>query len=230
MSMNKRTYSDLVTDEAKRHLNGLLNSTQNVEAYRANMTALGGLLASSLLSKLNPQDESLLVSTAEDADYLLKGVADLLHSQGLKTKLAVFWNNHYQVPGTQQSVAPIVHKFIEPSAEDIKNIIIVKSVMSGSCVVRTNMLSLLNRVKSAENIFILAPVVHLNSEQSLKEEFSSEISDKFSFVYFAKDAERADNGEVIPGIGGQVYELLGLQKQPALTGYMPSIVEKMAFI
>lgn len=227
--MNNRAYSDIASEDAKQHLNNLLNNTHNVEAYRESMVALGGLLVSSFVENLNNQDECLLVSTAEDADYLLKGVADLLRSRSLTTKLAVFWNNHYQVPGTQQSVAPIVQKFIEPGADRVKNIIIVKSVMSGSCVVRTNMLSLLSQVKTAENIFILAPVVHANSEQSLKKEFPAEISEKFNFVYFAKDEEKAEDGEVIPGIGGQIYELLGLQKQPALTGYMPSIVEKLAF-
>jgi hypothetical protein len=45
-------------------------------------------------------------------------------------------------------------------------------------------------------------------------------------VYFAKDSQKDSNsGEVIPGIVGQVYELLGLVNQPALTSYMPKTVE-----
>ena len=81
-----------------------------------------------------------------------------------------------------------------------------------------------------KQIFIVAPVVHKNSEASLIKEFPHDISSKFNFVYFAKDAQKDSySGEVIPGIGGQVYELLGLVKQPALTNYMPKVVEKLAF-
>ena len=40
------------------------------------------------------------------------------------------------------------------------------------------------------------------------------------------DDERTVEGEVVPGIGGQVYELLGIDNQPVLTGYMPNLVKK----
>lgn len=229
MGIKNRTYSNIANHLAKDHLQGLLESKTNPRAYREHMKELGKLLAESLVQDLNKSENCLIISTAEDADFLQAGVESVLKQNQISTKLAVFWNNHYQLP-TKGSVAPIVHKFIEPGFEQADNIIIVKSVMSGSCVVRTNLIAMLSQIKNSKKIFIVAPVVHKNSEISLIKEFPCDISSKFNFVYFAKDSQKDSNsGEVIPGIGGQVYELLGLVKQPALTNYMPKAVEKLAF-
>ncbi|UNW04299.1 MULTISPECIES: hypothetical protein [Acinetobacter] len=227
--MNERTYSNIANSLAKDHLQGLLDSKNNPSDYRVHMEELGKLLAESLVPKLRQSNKCLVISTAEDADFLQAGVKSVLNQNQIANKLAVFWNNHYQLP-SKDSVAPIVHKFIEPGFEQADNVIIVKSVMSGSCVVRTNLIAMLNQIKNAKQIFIVSPVIHKNSEKSLIKEFPFEISSKFHFVYFAKDSQKDKNsGEVIPGIGGQVYELLGLVKQPALTSYMPESVERLAF-
>ena len=217
MGMNERTYSNIANSLAKDHLQGLLDSKNNPSDYRVHM------------EELRQSNKCLVISTAEDADFLQAGVKSVLNQNQIANKLAVFWNNHYQLP-SKDSVAPIVHKFIEPGFEQADNVIIVKSVMSGSCVVRTNLIAMLNQIKNAKQIFIVSPVIHKNSEKSLIKEFPFEISSKFHFVYFAKDSQKDKNsGEVIPGIGGQVYELLGLVKQPALTSYMPESVERLAF-
>ena len=229
MDMNERTYTKIANNLAKEHLQGLLDSKRDPRDYRMHMEGLGRLLAESLVDNLNKSEKCLVISTAEDADFLQAGVKNVLESNDIQTKLAVFWNNHYQLP-SNDSVAPIVHKFIEPGFEDSEYVIIVKSVMSGSCVVRTNLIAMLSQIKKAKGIFIVAPVIHKNSEKSLCKEFPSEISSKFNFVYFANDAQKDKlSGEVIPGIGGQVYELLGLEKQPVLTGYIPNIVQRLAF-
>ena len=229
MGMNERTYSSIANNLAKDHLQGLLDSKNNPRDYRVHMQELGKLLAESLVPELGKSNKCLVISTAEDADFLQAGVKSVLNKNQISTKLAVFWNNHYQLP-SKNSVAPIVYKFIEPGFEQTDNVIIVKSVMSGSCVVRTNLIAMLNQIKNAKQIFIVSPVIHKNSEESLVKEFPSDISSKFHFVYFAKDSQKDSNsGEVIPGIGGQVYELLGLVNQPALTSYMPKTVERLAF-
>ena len=230
MTMTTRTYTPIASTAAKRHLQGLLDSVNRPDEYRRHMTALGELLASYTATLLPHQSsrQTLIISTAEDADFLQRGVANVLHDQNIPTKLAVFWNHHYQLPN-RTSVAPIVHKFIQSGYETATNIIIVKSVMSGSCVVRTNLIEMLENIKNIENIFILTPVAHTQSEKKLKAEFPNAISDKFRFICFAIDDERSEAGEVIPGIGGQVYELLGLDDQPVLTAYMPHVVEQLAF-
>ncbi|HEN9559535.1 hypothetical protein [Acinetobacter baumannii] len=229
MDMNERTYTKIANNLAKAHLQGLLDSKRAPRDYRMHMEELGKLLAESLVVNLKKSEKCLVISTAEDADFLQAGVKNVLESNGIQTKIAVFWNNHYQLP-SQDSVAPIVHKFIEPGFEDSEDVIIVKSVMSGSCVVRTNLIAMLSQIKKAKRIFIVSPVIHKNSENSLCKEFPLDISSKFNFVYFAKDAQKdKQSGEVIPGIGGQVYELLGLEKQPVLTGYIPNVVQQLAF-
>ncbi|MFX9042661.1 hypothetical protein ABTN45_19620, partial [Acinetobacter baumannii] len=80
------------------------------------MKELGTLLAESLVPNLKKSEKCLIISTAEDADFLQAGVEFVLKQNLISTKLAVFWNNHYQLP-TKGSVAPIVHKFIEPGFE-----------------------------------------------------------------------------------------------------------------
>ncbi len=170
-----------------------------------------------------------VMSTAEDADFLQKGVSSALKKHDVETKLAIFWNNHYQLGDGKGSVAPIIHKFLEAGYENIQNVIIVKSVISGSCVVRTNLLELLDEVENAEKVFVVSPVMYKDAEKSLRKEFPDEIANKFNFISFRIDGERAADGEVIPGIGGQVYQLLGIGDQPALNGYMPDVVKELAF-
>lgn len=65
------------------------------------------------------------------------------------------------------------------------------------------------------------------AEAALRAEFPPAISDLFAFVYFAVDYCRTQTGEVRPGIGGQVYQLLGLKDQPARTGFMPQLVKTL---
>ncbi|WP_352339541.1 hypothetical protein [Psychrobacter sp. 16-MNA-CIBAN-0192] len=227
MNINSRTYTEIATTRAKRQLQDLLDSNSVPAAYRKSMIELGKLLADAVSPSLENKS-TLIVSTAEDADYLQFGVSSFLKSKGIDTKLAVFWNHHYQLSNSS-SVAPIVHKFIEPGYKCARNIIVVKSVMSGSCVVRTNLIEMLDEVKRAEHVFILSPVAHKNSEEKLKNEFPKHISDKFKFFCFAIDDKRDVSGEVIPGIGGQIYDLLGLSKQPVLSSYMPKVVEELVF-
>ena len=53
-----------------------------------------------------------------------------------------------------------------------------------------------------------------------------DIYDKFQFFYFAKDDERTSEGEVIPGIGGMVYDRLGFKGQDDKNSYVPEMVKK----
>ncbi|WP_206669297.1 hypothetical protein [Microcystis aeruginosa] len=73
-------------------------------------------------------------------------------------------------------------------------------------------------------ILIVAPVMYINAEEKLKIEFKPKISNKFEFIYFAKDDQRTSDGEVIPGIGGSVYERLGFQGQDDKNTYIPELV------
>ena len=96
MGMNERTYSSIANSTAKEHLQGLLDSKKNPTLYREHMENLGKLLAESLVPQLGFSDKCLVISTAEDADFLQAGVETVLKKNNIHTKLAVFWNNHYK--------------------------------------------------------------------------------------------------------------------------------------
>lgn len=226
MSIVNREYSAFASGVARKALDNLLLSTENPKAYSETMNEIGLILGKLLSDKISEHESCLLASTAEDADFLSKGVYDSLREKH-DTKAAVFWNNHYAIPGG--SIAPIVHKFIEPGYEKSDVLVIVKSVISGSCVVRTNILELIQSL-NVRKIHIVSPVMHEKSEAALRNEFPDEIADMFEFLYFAIDKDKGDDGEVRPGIGGQIYELLGLTGQPARVSFMPQLVKNLAFL
>ncbi|AKG17673.1 hypothetical protein [Moraxella bovoculi] len=223
--MSLHNYSKYANDDAKNALENLLKSTEQPTQYRHNMTLLGELLGQVVAPIIKSNSLSLVVSTAEDADFLQRGIVSSLEKAHLNSKIAVFWNNHYQL-SSGSSVAPIIYKYIDSDFQLANNIIVVKSVISGSCVVRTNLIEVLEQVKQVDKIFILSPVMHTDSEFKLKSEFPNNLADKFNFIYFATDAQRNDDGEVVPGIGGQIYKLLGIGDQPVLTGFIPQVVQQ----
>ncbi len=227
---NSRRFTKFITPNAKKHLEALLSSSSTKE-YQNSMISLGVLLADVLLhnKSITTDKKVLVVSTAEDADFLQEGVSSELQRNHVKIKRAIFWNNHYQL-SNNTSVAPVVNKFLESGYKDSTDIIIVKSIMSGSCVVKTNLLALFDYLDRMENIFIVSPVMHKNSKEKLKAEFPQQIADKFRFISFAIDEIRTDSGEVQPGIGGSVYERLGFNKPPVETGYMPNTVRDLLVV
>lgn len=225
MSIVNRRYSAFAAEEARAGLRNLLSFVNHPANYSSEMFKLGCLLGKLLNDRISRSKSCLVATTAEDADFLGRGIYDTL-KQEHTTKAAVFWNNHYLIPGGS-NIAPVVHKFLEPGYESTQVLIIAKSVISGSCVVRTNLLELIEDIQP-QQIFIVAPVMHRTSEVSLRKEFPPSIADKFEFVAFATDDERTESGEVKPGIGGEVYPLLGLLDQPARTGFMPKLVQELA--
>jgi hypothetical protein len=206
-----------------------LLSKSSPEVYQQTMYELGLHLAEELVPKLDKHKSYCLASTAEDTDYLAKGLLDGIHNFVNKVSIACFWNDHHIPVKGQASTAPIIKKFIDTSALESDDIIIVKSVMSGSCVVKTNLSELIRKM-TPSIVYIASPVAHVKAEEKLKMEFSSDISDKFDFTFLAKDEKRDANGEVIPGIGGNVYHLLGFENQTLKNRYTPrTVLERMSF-
>ena len=224
MTVAERAYSRFADQIAKSALSDLLASREAPAQYQSAMKLLGQRLGEELNAMLPSSAKCLVASTAEDADYLSSGVLESLQTKH-ETHAAVFWNHHYSLPAG--SVAPVVHKYLQPGFEEADSLVVVKSVISGSCVVRTNILALIERLK-VNKIYIASPVMHEKAEEALRSEFPDEIADKFVFVYFAKDSKKDEAGEVIPGIGGQIYQLLGIGKQPVHSGYIPSLVRRLA--
>jgi len=225
MSTEARSLSPYATDAVQQALRDLLAYRNTPAKYQETMVTIGHYLGDELEGQLPSTAKCLVVSTAEDADFLSRGVIDSLAKKHT-TKAAVFWNNHYPIPGG--SIAPVVHKYLQPGFEESNVLVIVKSVISGSCVVRTNILELIERL-DAETIYIVSPVMHSKSEEFLRKEFPDDIANKFKFICFAIDSEKDLGGEVKPGIGGQIYQLLGMKDQPVKTSFMPDLVKKLAF-
>ena len=64
------------------------------------------------------------------------------------------------------------------------------------------------------------------AEETLNKEFSNSISSKFKYIYFAKDFIVNNNGEVEPGIGGEIYKRLGLGESEIKNSYVPKLVKE----
>jgi hypothetical protein len=213
---------------ARRLVEGLPSLKGDVAGYREQMRALGVHLASGIVRELGSQKitDICVICTVEDADFLARGLIEELEKSGLGSKIHMIcmWNQRIKKDGV--SISPVLKTYEEDFDRNESIFIIVKSIISGACVVRTN----LTRAISAANpqrVFVASPVMLKGAEMRLSSEFPDEISKKFEFVHFATDTDKSPDGqEVIPGIGGSVYELLGLGDSTLKNRYMPEIVRE----
>ncbi|MBC7882014.1 MAG: hypothetical protein H7Y37_11865 [Anaerolineae bacterium] len=196
-------------------------------SYRTAMKLLGNGLGKILVEQISGTKNGVyLACTVEDADFFGKGILDILEKQQVDLSFACFWNEHYKPFGINDlTVAPIVRKYQEPPNRKVKYLIVVKSIISGACVVKTNLTALIEKI-APEHIFIVAPVMHERAEERLRNEFDEKTSSLFRFFYYAKDSERTEDGTVVPGVGGSVYERLGLGDSHEKNTYIPEIVKE----
>jgi hypothetical protein len=101
-------------------------------------------------------------------------------------------------------------------------LIVVKSIISGACVVKTNLASLIDEALPLR-VIVAAPVMLKGAEQRLASEFPQSMSSRFEYFAFAIDDEKGSDDNVVPGIGGSVYERLGFGDK---TAYIPEIVKE----
>lgn len=223
-----RRYENLQYGDEKvirNSLDVLADKTTSVEAYRNAFETLGVELGHALAQQVSdvPAEEIMLVCASEDADWLAKGVENGLGKGELP--MSVYWstrNTVYQSEnGEKIEISPIVKAYEEPITK-CRLLVIVKSIISSSCVVKTQLTRLIDRVHP-ERIVIMAPVIYKDAQPNLLKEFPEEISNKFYFLQFAVDEDRQGN-EVIPGIGGMVYPRLGLGDQDKKNQYIPQMV------
>ncbi len=222
-----REYTQFVGDKEKALLDALADKNSSVDSYRQSMYQLGECLGSVVLSQIaNNSDSAYLACTAEDADFLAKGILRRLESTIPKVTLACFWNKRFKPFGISDlQVAPILKRYLEPSDAQVDSLIIVKSIISGACVVRTNLIDTITRV-SPQQIFIVAPVIYKGAEERLKKGFSEDVYNKFRYVYLAEDDVKSPEGIIIPGIGGEVYDRLGFGSQDDKNRSTPELVKE----
>ena len=223
-----RTFKNLqYGDEAviKVSLEALADKTTGVEEYRKAFRVLGEELGKVLAYeyKATPAAKTMLVCASEDADWLATGVESGFGKGELKK--SVYWSSREVVytnaDGSKVEISPIEKAYEEP-IEDCELLVIVKSIISTSCVVKTQLTRLIGKI-SPRQIAILAPVMYKDGIPNLMREFPEEINRKFHFVTFAIDDERVGS-EVVPGIGGMVYPRLGLVDIETKNHYIPEMV------
>ncbi|KWB39592.1 hypothetical protein WL34_10875 [Burkholderia cepacia] len=226
-----RTTTDYSSHNTDTLLAALASERTDVEHYRETMKSLGGELARAIVPKVKGPDVGstiCIACTVEDADYLAQGLIDGLVARGVgadKLRLFCFWNERLTRFDDEQSgsfdIAPIVKQYEEPVDLGKAVLVVIKSIISGACVVKTNLSRLIDRAEP-EKIFVAAPVMHVEAKKRLEEQFPPSVSERFDFVTFAIDRVRsADGHTVVPGIGGSVYERLGFEDR---LGALPSLV------
>jgi hypothetical protein len=209
----------------KASLEALADKTTGVEEYRKAFRMLGVELGKVLAYeyKTTPAAKTMLVCASEDADWLAAGV-ELGFGKG-ELKKSVYWSSrevvHINEDGSKVEISPIEKAYEEP-IDDCELLVIVKSIISTSCVVKTQLTRLIGKI-SPRQIAILAPVMYKDGKPNLMREFPEEINRKFHFITFAIDDERKGN-EVVPGIGGMVYPRLGFVDIETKNHFIPEMV------
>lgn len=217
-------YADDSDRDVKSMLNALVDTSTNIEDYRCAFYNLGRSLGTILLSIIDRLhfSSAILACVSEDADWLAKGI---MESDGYDDmSLAVYWTSRLHL-ASGEDVAPIIRSFEDIHTEHCDDIIIVKSIISSACVVKTQIMRLISKF-NPKNIYIVAPVMYIDSQKSLEDEFPIDVRSKFKYVTFAIDNEKNNQNEIVPGIGGMVYDRLGLGGIEHKNSYTPEIVKK----
>ena len=221
-----RKHTPLADDRTISNLDALLDSSSSdpIPSYQQAMTELGRDLGRLLKGKIRSPESTYVAFTVEDADFLAKGLIETLTEDGVELAgVACFWNESNTWAGIKTT--PIVKTYLEPATASIETLIIVKAIISSACVVKTNLSKLIEQINPSA-IHIAAPVMFQGSEDLLKDEFVDSISSKFHFFTFAVDDERLDDGIIVPGVGGSVYEKLGFDDNNNKNSYMPTTVKQ----
>lgn len=226
--MLMRTYENLnPSNEAlvKGALDQLADQQTSVSDYRSAFATLGtelGKIVAERIDSIAPE-EIMLVCASEDADWLAKGVLEGLNKGNIP--ISVFWSTRevlYEDVSEKLEITPITKSYEEP-IDKCRVLVIVKSIISSSCVVKNQLTRVIGKM-NPEKIEILAPVMYKDGKPNLIKEFPEEISARFNFITFALDSCRDGSGAIVPGIGGMVYPRLGLGDINQKNNYIPNMV------
>jgi uracil phosphoribosyltransferase len=220
-----RTYTAFASSQAPilENLRILASHETNQVEYQTAFQKLGASLGQIVADELKSGESIALAASSEDADWLMTGILNVL--KDFQPRLAVLWNLRSNPFGNEEfAIAPVVKEYVEDISK-CDTLIVCKSIIHTSCVVRTNLIHLIERT-NPKSIYILSPVLFKGAEERLRQEFPEEISEKFQFLYFAVDEDLSADGNVLPGIGGNVYERLGIGNVANKNKYIPEIVVK----
>jgi hypothetical protein len=204
-------------------LKAIADKSTSPAAYRKAFVTLGEDMGYVVKTKYPERGKTVVACPNEDADWLVSGMLKSLNDEN--ATLRVYWADRVTVSeNPEMEISPIKSSYEEP-IDGCDTLIIAKSIINTSCVVRTQLTRLIGEI-SPKHIIIAAPVMYKDAEDNLRKEFPQEISSRFEFVTFAIDDER-EGSTVIPGIGGFITERLGLGNTMADNNkYIPNIVKK----
>lgn len=208
-------------------LDTIADTNTSWKIYRQMFVVLGEELGKVINQYFPKTGNTMIACPNEDADWLVNGIISLLGSKNVS--LSVYWSDRAtvgNVDGKKLEISPIISSYEEP-CEGCETLIVAKSIISTSCVVRTQLTHLIEKI-TPKRIIIAAPVMYKDAEPNLLKEFPTEISSKFHFICFAVDGKR-EGSTVIPGIGGFITKRLGLgDTLKDNNKYIPELVKERA--
>jgi hypothetical protein len=224
-----RNLAGHVSRETIAALDLLVDEKTSPSDYGKAFYRLGQLLAKRL-TNAGLGEKVLLVCASEDADFLARGIFESIKRpkgpNASPIAFACFWQARFDPVSEGASrkrfeVAPIIKRYEEPISDEIDSLIVVKSIIATSCVIRHALLDTVGR-KHPKKIFVVSPVISRDAPDSLRAEFPKDVAELFQFVYFAEDDTPGRDGIVRPGVGGNVHERLPLPRTEGIL--VPQIV------
>ena len=214
--------------EAGEALAVLQDKNTGASAYRQAMRRLGGLLAGAVARDTVLRGARVcLAMTVEDADFLGAGALEVFERAGADVSVACFWNDRANAFGVEWAdMAPITQEYVE-SLDHIEHLVVLKSIISGSCVVRSNLEHLFDKFEPA-HVHVAAPVMLDGADERLERDFSKRLSDRFRYWTFEIDTRKDAEGNVYPGVGGEVYERLGIGDKVSKNAIVPDLIRRRA--
>lgn len=227
-----RTFTRFATEEIRRLLTVLADPRTPADEYGRVMRVLGERLANSIV-KLEPMvltSSVCVVCTAEDADFLARGVLDQFQAAGVsaeKLKLVCFWNERIRRfegdKGDSFDIAPVVKQYRENVDVEGSILVMVSSIVATARVLQTNLASVLKDKSAPAATIVAAPVMLAGAPEKITGELAANYVGRFESLTFAVDDEKGADYNVIPGIGGSIFERLGFPEKFTL---VPDIVKQ----
>jgi hypothetical protein len=222
-----RHIEDWVPSKGRALLAELLQAVGQPPKYRTTMVELGRTLADRVLESLEPKARIAVVCTAEDADFLTRGFLEVatqrLGGPG-RVALVCFWNDRQRLQGGFD-IAPILRRYVEPLDAPLDALVVLKSIVSDGCTVKTNMQEVLATVRPAR-VIVASPVILKGAADRVREDLGETTAKEIEFVVLAEDDAKTAEGWVDPGVGGEVYRLLGLGSKADANRYRPELLDK----
>lgn len=208
---------------------GLLDQALNAApgfAFQRAMYDCGLGLGEALYMSLDFVPGRMCIMTqAEDADGIAKGVSDYLQSKGVEVRLMCLWSRVERLYEEGVNVAPILRTFAEPGFDESEALVAVQAFVGDGTILKTNIAATYSRFKPLK-VHVLAPVMHTETQSYLLTQFPAHMEDVFKFHAFAHDSDlECDTCELKPGIGGHGNERYGLAKGKPYLDFPLSVLE-----